>query len=49
MLATHFTLLAAGLVGSAVAQNVLFVDTLQELEYTEATQVLGYNGKLRGR
>ncbi|KAJ9136598.1 hypothetical protein NKR23_g9802 [Pleurostoma richardsiae] len=43
MLATHFTLLAAGLVGSAVAQNVLFVDTLQELEYTEATQVLGYN------
>ena len=43
---TRFALLAASLSGSAVAQKVLFYETLQSREYTEATTVLGYDGKI---
>lgn len=38
-------LLLAVWLGSAVAQRVLFVDTLQGREYTEATTTLGYQGE----
>ena len=46
MVSPSFLLAAiAGLGRGVVAVNVLFVNTLQGIEYQEATVTLGYNGE----